>query len=284
MKRTISCLLCIIMLISVFSGFGAGCADSLSGFNFDPQILSPNKLTFTPLANTFASGGTKTLTLGGVDISSYKIIYSENPLKAKYESSPYNKVVMQDTEYDRQTAENLAVLIERYFGVSLPVLKDTDTSTSTYEINVGNTNRGLKASVSSYLKGDKSYVIKESGGKLIICGASYGATWQAAEAFIEYCLSLGTDTVALSKNFVKSGEANMLIVGCIGDSLTKGSGSAQGNSQGNIDTQYDSDRRNIASYPAALQRIAWKQMVVYNYGLGSRTMADNFMWDDANDG
>ncbi len=285
MKRIISCLLAAIMLISLVGCSGASVAQN-GAINF-PFISIPeaNKLSFSPLSTTMAAVELKSLTIDGVDISNYKIVYSENPNKATYESSPYNKVVIQDTEYDKQTADNLAALIKTYFGATIPVVKDTDTAVSTYEINIGNTNRNLSSSVSSYLVTDKSYAIKETGGKLVICGTSYGATWQAAEAFVEYCLGLGTSSVAISKNFVKNGEANMLVVGCIGDSLTFGSGSSQGNSQGNLPHPAQAaDRKKHISYPAALQRIAWKQMVVYNYGEGGRTMTEEFWWDDNNDG
>ncbi len=218
------------------------------------------------------------LTIGGADISEFKIIYAENPMKATYDK--YSELVTQDTEYDKQSAERLAELIADTYGAELEVLKDTDTPKGEREINVGNTNRGLKATVNGSLVSDKDYIIKEANGSLAICGKTYGATWHAVEGFMAYCAESDTPAVSVASGFVKSGKADMLVVGCIGDSLTNGSSSEQGDAQGNIPRSDSQLRREIVSYPAVLGRIMWKTMSVYNYGLGGRTMTENFVWAD----
>ena len=77
----------------------------------------------------------------------------------------------------------------------------------------------------------------------------------------------GIDIPVLLASDVKiSGEANMLVVGCVGDSLTYGS--IPGSYRSDVSTE---DRQSIVPYPAVLQRLEWKNMVVYNYGHGGRT-------------
>lgn len=206
--------------------------------------------------------------LGGVSISEYRIVYAENPKAALY--AKYKDVVIQDTEYDEQSAKHLAACIKEKLGIELDVVKDTESEQTEHEINIGVTNRKLTIGYEYRFKSDKSYIIEMKNGSLEVCGSSYGATFRAIDVLVEQIIQSG----GLGKTFSKQGEANILILGCIGDSLTNGSKPWYYES-----SVADADRREIVSYPAVLQRLYWKDMVVYNYGQGGRTMTENFVVD-----
>ncbi len=213
------------------------------------------------------------LKIGGTDISEYTIIYAHNPQRATYQQ--YSTLVTQDTEYDKQTAENLAALIKTHFGATVSVARDEEKSAGAKEIIIGKTNRGLVDATLNTFTSVKDYCVRENSGKIVICGNSYGATWHAAEDFIASLLTQNAETATVDSGFFLNAKANMLVVGCIGDSLTNGS-----KPSGYTSSVSDGVRRDIVAYPAVLQRIAWKDMVVYNYGLGGRTMIENFVWTD----
>ncbi len=221
----------------------------------------------------------KTLKINGVDISEYRIVYAKNPDAYKYTMA--KSIVTQDTEYDEQTAKNLAALIELHFGAKLSVVSDSKTAKAK-EIVIGNTKRGLDGDALTAFNStnDKDICVQEKDGKLMIVGASYGATWQAAEKFIEQCLAVEGNTVNIESGYSYKTKADLLVVGCIGDSLTYGTKSTT-----NYTSKIGDDiRPDIVPYPAVLQRLAWKTMTVYNYGKGGRTMTENHMWDNTNDG
>ena len=217
------------------------------------------------------------LKINSSDISEYTIIYAYNPDRDLY--AKYSTLVTQDTEYDKQTAENLAALIKQHFGVTVPVKRDGEQIQGGKEIIIGSTDRGLVESVMNGFSSVKDYNVRETNGNIVICGASYGATWHAAEDFISDVLAQNSDTAKVGTGYKLAAKAKMLVVGCIGDSLTNGSASGSSSSITNTDT-----RRKIVSYPAVLQRLEWKDMVVYNYGQGSRTMTENFIWQDKEPG
>ncbi len=226
----------------------------------DPVIVTPTSLK-----------------INGADISEYTIVYAYNPDRAEY--AKYPTLVTQDTEYDKQTAENLAALIKTHFGATVSVVRDEDQAAGAKEIIIGNTNRGLVENTLSAFTSDKDYAVKENSGKVVICGKTYGATWHAAEDFIADVLKQNAVVANVNTGYSLKAKANMIVVGCIGDSITNGSASGSSTSITNTAT-----RRKIVSYPAVLQRLEWKNMVVYNYGQGSRTMTENFVWADKEPG
>jgi lysophospholipase L1-like esterase len=218
----------------------------------------------------------KYLKINGVDISEYKIVYAKNPDAYKYTLA--KKVVKDNTEYDEQTAKNLAELIKTHFGVTVDVVRD-NTEATDKEIIIGDTKRGLVDDTLEGFKSVKDISISEVGGKLVICGGSYGATWQAVEKFIEQCLATEGETCDIKTGYTYQTQADMLVVACIGDSLTYGT--KPSNYTSKVD---DSVRADTIPYPMVLQRLAWQTMCVYNYGKGGRTMTENHLWDSTNDG
>ncbi|MBE6577737.1 MAG: SGNH/GDSL hydrolase family protein [Ruminococcaceae bacterium] len=256
MKKIVSILLALILSFALVA-----CADSEA-----PQPDAPAaEEEQAPITPTAAK-------INGVDISEYTIVYAYNPDRAFY--AQYPELVTQDTEYDKQTAENLAALIKTNFGATVKVARDEEQAKGDKEIIIGMTNRGLVDVTLGSFTSVKDYAVKENGGKIVICGKSYGATWHAAEDFIADLLTQNAAVAEVKAGYSLSAKAKMVVVGCIGDSITNGSGS-----KGTTITD-NSTRRAIVSYPAVLQRIEWKDMVVYNYGQGGRTMIENFVWTD----
>jgi len=271
MKKIIALILALIFMLSLVA-----CNNTETPAPEAPAANGDTTNEETPVQQ-------KTLKINGVDISEYKIVYAKNPDAYKYSivNSSAKGLVKQDTEYDKQTAQNLAALIEKNFGAKLSIVTDGKAATDK-EIIIGNTARGLEGqALAAYnAANDKDMCIQEKNGKLIIVGASYGATWQAAEKFVELCMGMSSNDVNIESGYSFKAKANIIVVGCIGDSLTFGTKSTK-----NYESKVDSGMRSdIVPYPAVLQRMAWKDMVVYNYGKGGRTMTENHCWDDNSDG
>ena len=276
MKKLISFILVLVMALTLFAACDTADQPIVDGA---PQNGTGDDTTTTPPAD----GGEEepqpqktiptALKINGADISEYTIVYAYNPNRAEY--AKYPTLVTQDTEYDKQTAENLAALIKTHFGATVGVVRDGEQSATAKEIIIGSTNRGLVEGTLGSFTSDKDYSIRENSGKIVICGKTYGATWHAAEDFITAALAQDAEVATIASGYNVRAKANMLVVGCIGDSLTNGS-----KPSGYTSSVSDSVRRDIVAYPAVLQRIAWKDMVVYNYGLGGRTMIENFVWTD----
>lgn len=263
MKRIISVLITLSLLLCL-----AACNAAEDGDDTRDTSASADMSAEQPDGTTERTVP-ESLKLGGVDISEYKIVYSQNPLASLYRSN--RELVTQDTEYDKQTAEYLASLLKEYFGAELEVVRD-GSAKSEREINIGRTNRGLAEQYT--FSSDKEYIAELKNGRFELCGSTYSATYRAVDALLEHILSLNVTDAELENGFKKQGEANILVIGCIGDSLTNGS----------LPTGYTSSvdsaiRRDIVSYPAVLQRLMWKDCVVYNYGMGGRTMTENFNWE-----
>ncbi|MBE6577736.1 MAG: SGNH/GDSL hydrolase family protein [Ruminococcaceae bacterium] len=273
MKRLIALMLVLVMAMSMAVACDkteAPVTDAPADGNTDNNTTPPSEEEAPPIIPT-------SLKIKGTDISEYTIVYAYNPDRAVY--AQYPSLVTQDTEYDKQTAENLAALIKTHFGATVKVVRDEEQPKGNKEIIIGSTNRGLVDTLLSSFSSVKDYVFRENNGKIVICGNSYGATWHAAEDFIANVLAQNAEQANVNSGYLVRAKANMLVVGCIGDSLTNGS-----KPSGYTSSVSDSIRRDIVAYPAVLQRIAWKDMVVYNYGLGGRTMITDFKWDENNDG
>ncbi len=202
------------------------------------------------------------LSIAGNDIKDYKIVYAKSP----YEAQATNAATSQYFpvyDFDKETADRLAKLIFDLSGISLTVVKDTDTEISDKEILVGNTNRTevnavLKPNV---IKTDK-YAIRTIGTSLVICGGEYGTTWHA----IDYLEKLFKDTladykteIAFDNDYTYEGTHHLIQIGCIGDSITAGVGASNGN----------------FNYVSQLGRYLWKDAMVQNYGNSGKTMRND---------
>lgn len=237
--------------------------------------------------------------VNGVSISDYKIVYRHSPLEDKVGSST-GGTIYEDLsnvtlgtinfgdvllgakyDYDYQTACRVRDLIAAEYGVTLPVVKDTDTAETDYEILVGLTNRAKSKTAAILAQNADEFTFKIDGSKIVICGGSYGSTWHAVDELEELFATLDE----ANYNFKMAGDLDGLYVlkkiACIGDSITRGSqalpvGATFATSTTGFDAVYGSNASTIyleqyLSYPANLQRTLWKDAIVYNFGRGAST-------------
>ena len=242
--RLLLILLCMGFLLSSCTGTGTKQSDTTV------KESETEAVTEAPFA--FES-----LKLAGNDISNYTIIYRRNSYY-KVLNTIGDKIV-NDYDFDRLSAERLSDMIFDKFGVRLEVKQDTKTDETEYEILVGETNRDLHPTDLT----EDQYVFQMNGKKLVMCGGAYGTTWHAADAFEAWLTAKETAKEA-DANFAQAdGVAStyhLKTVACIGDSIT-----------------YSSTATNpqYLSYPANLQRLMWKDYLVFGYGKSAKTMRND---------
>ena len=119
------------------------------------------------------------LTLGGNDISKYKIIYGTT-----YTEKPKKKLA-------KTVATELSERIENATGVSLEVLADTEAPEGEYEILIGKTNREDNGTVTvdrAKLKKDSAYISMQGNYLVIASDELQKSTYYAMYSFLEECL------------------------------------------------------------------------------------------------
>lgn len=199
----------------------------------------------------------ESLRIAGNDISKYTIVYRRNSYYKVL--NKLEDLIVNDYDFDRLSAERLSDVIFAKFGVRLAVKQDTKFDETEYEILVGETDRDLHPTDLT----EDQYVFKMEGKKLVMCGGSYGSTWHAADYFEKWIADQEAAKNANPDFTVASNSVStydIKVIACIGDSITYGSTST--------DPAY-------LSYPANLQRMLWKDYVVFNYGRGGKTMRDD---------
>ncbi len=229
---------------------------------------SPDPTTPTTPTTPTAPAGPVNLTIAGVPLEQYTIVYADHP---------YGKSIRNlYTEYDfyKLIAEHIAGEITAQTGVTLQTARDTKTDTTDHEILVGPTNReesSLFTKMSVY-----DYTCKVDGTKLVV-GGGYNATSLTGNLKTSYCYSSTyhawdyvktyitehagqSDSVDLDVSFLLKGSQEITTVACIGDSITEGHGSTEW---------------SLNAYPAVLQRLLWQDYLVLNYGNCGKTMRDD---------
>ena len=249
--------------------------------------------------------------LGGVNLSSYKIVYGRSQMEKKYNSNS-NKTAWEDlmnsgienyenmlqgenkeAEFDYETAIRLRDLIKARFNIELEVVKDADApNASRYEILVGYTDRPATATITATLKIDQFYLGLNSGvenvyaTQYLIVGGSYGATWHALDEIEKLAPMPATEdaqiNITAENNTV--GAYRFKTVATIGDSITRGSqafpdgnsyGAANGFAQKIAGSATGTYLEKFLSWPSVLQRELWKDYLICNYGQGYATMIDD---------
>lgn len=183
-SKLIGCLICLLAACCVFTSCDSAPAQqdvtttagevTTTTSSGGRQPSASTTATTTPAATTAPEADPKDmphdelLLLGGVNISSYKIVYGHSPVEDKlgsisggtvwedltensftYDPETREKVHVEyllgenrECEFDYESALRLQALIKELYGYELPVVKDTDANAeSRYEILVGNTNR-----------------------------------------------------------------------------------------------------------------------------------------------
>lgn len=196
------------------------------------------------------------ITIAGVALSEYTIVYAPDAFEQAKSQYP-NSFSYGETHFAKLIAEELAAVLKSMTGVELPVVPDTEAKTAN-EILIGDTNRSETKALSNrnvYL-----YQTKVTGTKLCLQGASSAANYDAMEKLFAYFASQGSKDVVIPANYSENGNADVITVGCIGDSITQGVGASNG---------------TYCTYPAILQRILWKDYVIVNYGNSGKTMRED---------
>ncbi|MBR2615012.1 MAG: SGNH/GDSL hydrolase family protein [Clostridia bacterium] len=224
------------------------------------------------------------------NLSDYTIVYGE--YEAEHLMEKYTKAAsFTEWDFNRLIAEELKDNIKNTFGVTLPIVKDTESQITDKEILIGNTNRkdyqgylGLTfvkdltfipegesyaGAVNNfeYSKVDPfKYAYGVQGNDIYIVGGCPATTYSASNYFFEYLKKNLTDNkTTITASWKKVGTEDIEVIGCIGDSITHGV-KADAYDRGTVDTY------SYFSYPAYLQRLNWKTTYVYNFGYTGRTM------------
>ena len=256
------------------------------------------------------------LSVNGVSISEYKIVYAQSPIYSTYGSTSgktlygdlHNVTLALDDgtgsiefgdvlfgatyDYDFQTAIAIRDAIKDTFGVELEVVPDYDiggdasvptddviTPEGQYEILVGQTNRAKTQSAAIFAQDPDEFTLMINDDDIVVCGGSYGATWHAAMALKAILGEHAGENYNLKMAGNMSAKADMTIIACIGDSITRGSQALPDNDFGGNSGANDLFGgtttaiylEQFLSYPANLQRMLWKDAYVYNFGRGNST-------------
>ena len=249
MKKLFCILLSALMLASCMTGCNKAeeTTPTTPAVTTEPAPTGP----VAPMDEKYDS-----ITIAGVALSEYTIVYAPDAFETAKEQYP-NSFTYGETHYAKLIAEEMAQVFKNMVGVELRVVPDTEPETAN-EILVGETNRKESAKQSNrnlYL-----FNLAVKGTKLVLEGASSAANYDSMERLFAYFQSQGTKDVTVPAGFATNGDADVITVACIGDSITAGAGSSNG---------------TYCTYPAILQRILWKDYLIINYGNSGKTMRED---------
>ena len=224
-----------------------------------PVVTTP--ATTTPIT-TETPTSFSSLKIGETPIADYTIVYAKSPYEV-YTKIAEKKQYFPVYDFDHETANRLADLIFEVTGVRLNVVQDSKSTEVANEILIGETNRTLTGGVKLSNLASDDYVVNVVGTKLVICGGEYGTTWHA----IDYLETLFAEKIAqkevnysFANDFAYEGEHHLVVIGCIGDSITQGVGASN---------------QAMFSYPAQMGRLLWKDAIVHNFGDSGSTMRND---------
>ena len=202
------------------------------------------------------------LKIGETPISDYTIVYAKSPYEENALAND-KKAYFPIYDFDHETADRLADMIFAVTGIRLNVVQDTKSTVTDNEILVGETNRTLTGGVDLSKLTNDDYVVNTVGTKLVICGGAHGTTWHALdylEALFAEKLAQRETKFSFANDFLYKGDYHLVVIGCIGDSITQGVGASD---------------QALLSYPAQMGRILWKDAIVKNYGNSGSTMRND---------
>ena len=108
------------------------------------------------------------ISINGVDINNYTIVYPENTDRITY----YTAIALYD-------------YLNTGSGAELNVVADTEAETE-YEILVGVTNRAASAEAANISLGEDKYILCQTGSKIVMQGASYFVAAAASDFVNNY--------------------------------------------------------------------------------------------------
>ncbi len=261
---TLAMLLAACISLSGCTGNGTGDPTGTTGTGDPTGTTGTDTGSSTGSDEGAATPDPATLTLDGVDISSFCIVYEAPADKAALGS--YWK-----DEYDHGlvSARRLADLIKAKFGVELPIYSDATREEGDYEILVGRTNRS-ETSVRVLPLRQDAYNVSLRNKKMIVCGGSAGATYHAIDALETYFAAEAEgDAYAIAKTQKFTGTYDLQKIAILGDSITYGA----------LSTNYTTNGA-LFGYVAHVQRMLWQDALVSSYakpGACMRSDLDGFI-------
>lgn len=252
--RTVTALLLAAAMILPITACGK--SDKNPDTTAEPAESSAPTGTETSPDQTEDPAKAGSLSINGVPLSEYTIVYAATTSGYKRNTSMYNALEHgQENDFNKVTAQELQSALAEKYGVTLSIATDSSAA-GEHEILVGNTKRGADDVFASNKNDD--YTVGMSDGSLCFVGGAYGTTYHSVEYFMNY-LSENAGDVDLPADFKLEGKHHLTVIGCIGDSITEGIGSSN----------------SMYSYPEAMNRILWKDCVVLNYGVSGMTMRND---------
>lgn len=246
MKKLFCILLSALMLASCMTGCNKT-EETTPAVTTEPAPAGPT----SPMDEKYDS-----ITIAGVALSEYTIVYAPDAYADAKRQYP-NSFDYGETHYEKLIAEELAKIFKNMVGVDVKVVPDTEAETAN-EILIGLTNR--KESTKYSNRNLYQYNLAVKGTKLVLEGASSAANYNSVEKLFAYFQSQGTKDVTVPAGYVSTGDADVITVGCIGDSITEG---------------YGCSSSAYCTYPAVMQRVLWKDYIIVNYGQSGKTMRED---------
>ncbi len=202
----------------------------------------------------------ESLKIDGIPLEEYTIVYAAQSTAIQTALERLGSFQHgQEYDQDKISAEYLNTMLQKRFGVTLPIQSDSEAPTA-HEILIGDTKRDAD---NAFRSSDvDAYTVGMSDEALCFIGGAFGTTYHSIEYFEQYLLRQGGD-VDLAKDFKITGTHHLIAIGCIGDSITQGIGSSN----------------PLYTYPEALNRILWRDCIIYNFGCSAMTMrTDTGTW------
>lgn len=248
MKKIFAVLLAGLMLLTATM---TGCSKDSSGGKTTTATTEE-----TPKINP-KDAKYDSITIGDVALSEYTIVYAPDTYQSAKNSYP-DSFTEGDTNFEELIANELATVLFNMTGVQLSVVADTEPAVD-HEILIGQTNRSQSTTNQTNVTTYK-YRIAMTKGKLCINGGCAGSIYHALDALYEAFAEQNSANVALSADFRTHGDADLITVACVGDSITEG---------------YASSNGTYCSWPSVLQRMLWRDYVIVNYGVSGKTMRED---------
>lgn len=217
---------------------------SSEGGNFS-AMLSTSCAIPVDLSHTYRRGD---VNIGNTSLSSYSILYAKEGVRAdkNIEAAKYG-----------DTVKIFAELLTKATGIAPTLIEDNGRSQESGNLILfGDTS--LKEDDSMYSNRYTpvgAYKVKQDGDKILLGGHNPCSALAAGEALVNAILGATGEIKDLSL----SGEKEIVKIGCVGDSITYGSGS---------------DDPSVDSYPVYLQRMLGYDYYVEKYGAPGHSLIE----------
>lgn len=200
------------------------------------------------------------ITIDGVNLSEYQIVYASDELTSKANQYP-DSSIYGETHYTKLIAEELAADLKNMTGIDVPVVASSAAATD-HEILVGRTGHSDEENsrINKEIAADVYKIAMLEPGKLWLNGGSPAAMYDTLGVLYTEFMNQDAKDVVIPGTFVAQAKADVITVSCIGDSITDGFGTK--------DASY-------CAWPAIAGRILWKDYAFSNFGVSGTTMRDD---------